>query len=155
MRDGLHVRDLHVSFPSPDGVVRAVRGASFGIEPGSTLGVVGESGSGKSVCAQTLLGLNAGAYVSGQAVFRGRDLLTMSEAELRKVRGAEISMIFQDPLTSLHPLHRIGWQIAEAITAQEPDVSRHAARDRVIELLALVGIPAPATRSTRPFRPRS
>jgi oligopeptide/dipeptide ABC transporter ATP-binding protein len=142
----LEVRDLHVSFPSADGVVRAVRGASFNIEPASVLGVVGESGSGKSVTAQAILGLHSRAEVTGQAMFRDRDLLSMHEDELRKVRGAEISMIFQDPLTSLHPLHRIGWQIAEVITAHSPGTSRRQARERAIELLTDVGIPAPRSR---------
>jgi peptide/nickel transport system ATP-binding protein len=142
----LEVTDLHVSFPTPDGVVRAVRGASFVIGPGATLGVVGESGSGKSVCAQTLLGLHVAADVSGSAMFRGRDLLTMREDDLRQIRGAQISMIFQDPLTSLHPLHRIGWQIAEVITAHEPGTGKRAARERAIELLGQVGIPAPRSR---------
>ena len=149
----LEVTDLHVSFPTPDGVVRAVRGASFVIEPGATLGVVGESGSGKSVCAQTLLGLHVAADVSGSAIFRGTDprskggdLLTMREDDLRQIRGAQISMIFQDPLTSLHPLHRIGWQIAEVITAHEPGTGKRAARERAIELLGQVGIPAPRSR---------
>ena len=142
----LEVTDLHVSFPTPDGVVRAVRGASFVIEPGSTLAVVGESGSGKSVCAQTLLGLHSAADVSGSAMFHGRDLLAMREDDLRRIRGAQISMIFQDPLTSLHPLHRIGWQIAEVITAHEPGTGKRAARERAIELLGQVGIPAPRTR---------
>jgi len=141
----LEVRDLHVSFPTPDGVVRAVRGASFQVEPGSTLAIVGESGSGKSVTAQTLLGLHAAADVTGEALFGGRDLLAMSEDALRKVRGAQISMIFQDPLTSLHPLHRVGWQITEAIGAHQP-ISRRAARARAIELLDMVGIPRPASR---------
>jgi peptide/nickel transport system ATP-binding protein len=141
----LDVRDLHVSFPTPDGVVRAVRGASFQVEPGSTLAIVGESGSGKSVCARTLLGLHAAADVTGEAWFGGRDLLAMSEDALRRVRGAQISMIFQDPLTSLHPLHRVGWQITEAIGAHQP-VTRREARARAVELLGMVGIPRPASR---------
>src|SRR5438128_2682984 len=106
----LEVRDLTVSFPTSDGLVQAVRGVSFAIERGGTLGIVGESGSGKSVCTQTLLGLTRGAEVSGQALFQGRDLLAIGKGELRQVRGAQIAMIFQDPLSSLHPLYRVGWQ---------------------------------------------
>ncbi|HYU66790.1 MAG TPA: ABC transporter ATP-binding protein, partial [Jatrophihabitantaceae bacterium] len=105
-----------------------------------TLGIVGESGSGKTVCTQTLVGLTAGADISGSAFFDGRDLLTMSPDALRAVRGAQIAMIFQDPLSSLHPHYRVGWQIVEAIRAHE-DVGRRAARAQAVELLQLVGIP--------------
>jgi oligopeptide/dipeptide ABC transporter ATP-binding protein len=136
----LSVRDLRVSFPTADGLVQAVRGVSFDIEPGQTLGVVGESGSGKTVCTQTLIGLVPGAQVRGQAFFDGEDLLTMRPARLRAIRGARIATVFQDPLSSLHPLYRVGWQIAELIRAHRP-VSRRAARARAVELLALVGIP--------------
>ena len=100
----LEVKDLTVSFPTSDGVVRAVRGVSFGVEPGRTIGIVGESGSGKTVLTQTLLGLTPGADISGRALFDGTDLLTLSESALREIRGARIAVIFQDPLTSLHPL---------------------------------------------------
>jgi oligopeptide/dipeptide ABC transporter ATP-binding protein len=141
----LEVQDLTVSFATADGVVQAVRGVSFDVEPGRTLGIVGESGSGKSVATQTILGLTQGARVSGQALFRGRDLLTMEPEQLRRVRGAEIAMIFQDPLSSLHPQYRVGWQIVEAIQAHE-QVSKRDARLRVIELLGRVGIPQPARR---------
>src|SRR5271165_7693615 len=111
----LEVTDLTVSFPTADGVVRAVRGVSFGVEAGRTLGIVGESGSGKTVLTQTLLGLTPGAQISGRALFEGTDLLTLSEDQMREIRGARIAVIFQDPLTSLHPLYKIGWQIAEMI----------------------------------------
>jgi oligopeptide/dipeptide ABC transporter ATP-binding protein len=141
----LEVQELSVSFATADGVVQAVRGVSFGVEPGRTLGIVGESGSGKSVATQTLLALTQGARVSGRALFRGRDLLTMQAEELRRVRGAEIGMIFQDPLSSLHPQYRVGWQIVEAIQAHEP-ISKRDARSRAIELLGRVGIPQPARR---------
>jgi len=141
----LEVRDLRVSFPTADGVVHAVRGASFRVDAGRTLGIVGESGSGKSVATQTLLGLTAGADVSGEALFDGVDLLRLGEDELRRLRGREIGMIFQDPLTSLHPMYRIGRQITEGIRAHER-VSRHAARARAVELLDLVGIPQPDRR---------
>ena len=141
----LEVQELSVSFATADGVVQAVRGVSFGVEPGRTLGIVGESGSGKSVATQTLLALTQGARVSGRALFRGRDLLTMQAEELRRVRGAEIGMIFQDPLSSLHPQYRVGWQIVEAIQAHEP-ISKRDARSRAIELLGRVGIPQPSVR---------
>ncbi len=142
----LEVHDLHVSFRTTDGVVQAVRGVSFSIEPGRTLGIVGESGSGKSVSTQTVMGLTRGAEISGQALFRGNDLLTMTAAELRGVRGPQIAMIFQDPLSSLHPYYRVGWQIVEMIRAHEPKTSKGAARQRAIELLRLVGIPQPDRR---------
>ena len=111
----LEVDDLQVSFPTPDGIVQAVRGVSFQVDAGQTLGIVGESGSGKSVSTQTIMGLTRGAKISGRAVFEGRDLLTLDGEELQKVRGAQIGMIFQDPLSSLHPYYRVGWQIVEMI----------------------------------------
>ncbi len=141
----LEVRDLTVSFRTTDGLVQAVRGVSFDVDKGQTLGIVGESGSGKTVCTQTLLGLTPGGDVSGQALFKGRDLLAMTKSQLRSVRGAQISAIFQDPLSSLHPLYRVGWQIVEMIRAHER-VSRRAARSRAVELLDLVGIPQPSSR---------
>ena len=141
----LEVDDLHVSFSTQDGAVRAVRGVSFTVEAGQTLGIVGESGSGKSVSTQTIVGLTRGARVSGSARFEGKDLLSASYAELRRIRGAEIGMIFQDPLSSLHPQYRVGWQITEMIRAHE-HVPKKQARARAVELLGLVGIPAPAKR---------
>ena len=142
----LEVKDLHVSFPTADGVVRAVRGVSFDVEAGRTLGIVGESGSGKTVLTQTLLGLTPGAEVTGNALFEGSDLLDLSDNEMQHVRGARIAVIFQDPLTSLHPLYRIGWQIAEMIRAHDKSVSKKEARERSIDLLRRVGIPKPETR---------
>ena len=142
----LEVRDLNVSFQTADGLVRAVRGVSFDVEPGRTLGVVGESGSGKTVLTQTLLGLTPGAQVAGSAMFEGANLLELSDDELRQVRGARISVIFQDPLTSLHPLYKIGWQIAEMIRAHDRSVSKKEAMVRTVELLRRVGIPKPDTR---------
>ena len=115
----LEVRDLSVSFPTADGIVQAVRGLSFDVDQGRTLGIVGESGSGKSVATQSIVGLTEGARISGQAYFKGRDLLHTSAEQLRHVRGAEIALIFQDPLSSLHPLYRVGWKIVEAIRAHE------------------------------------
>ena len=148
----LEVDDLHVSFATQDGVLRAVRGVSFTVEAGQTLGIVGESGSGKSVSTQTIVGLTRGARVSGSARFEGRDLLSATDAELRHIRGAEIGMIFQDPLSSLHPQYRVGWQVAEMIRAHEP-VTRKQARARAVELLSLVGIPS--RRAHRRLRPVS
>ncbi len=142
----LEVTDLKVSFHTSDGIVQAVRGISFAIDSGRTLGIVGESGSGKSVSTQTLMGLNAGARVSGTALFEGQDLLTMNTEQLRRVRGAQIGMIFQDPLSSLHPLYKIGWQIIEMIRTHEPEVSKAEARKRAIDLLGMVGIPQPDRR---------
>jgi len=141
----LEVSDLNVAFPTSDGVVRAVRGVSFGVDTGRTLGIVGESGSGKSVAAMTLLGLSRGAHVHGRAMFGGADLLGMNEPELRAVRGARIAMVFQDPLSSLHPLYKIGWQLTEAIRAHT-GTGRRAARERAVELLGMVGIPQPRRR---------
>ena len=141
----LEVTDLEVSFPTPDGLVRAVRGVSFSVDRGQTLGIVGESGSGKSVSTQTVMGLTAGAEISGQALFDGRDVLKLSGEELRALRGPQIGMIFQDPMSSLHPYYRVGWQIMEMIRAHT-DMTKDAARARAVELLGLVGIPHPATR---------
>jgi oligopeptide/dipeptide ABC transporter ATP-binding protein len=137
----LEVKDLRVSFPTADGLVQAVRGASFTVDAGRTLGIVGESGSGKTVLTQTLLGLTPGGDISGSAVFDGVDLLAISEEEMRQIRGAQISLIFQDPLTSLHPLYKVGWQIAEMIRAHDKSVSKAEANDRAVELLKRVGIP--------------
>jgi len=141
----LSVRDLRVTFHTADGLVQAVRGVSFDVDAGQTLGIVGESGSGKTVCTQALLGLVPGADVRGQALFAERDLLTMRPAELRAIRGARIAMIFQDPLSSLHPLYRVGWQIEEMIRSHRR-VTRRAARARAVELLDMVGIPHAARR---------
>ena len=115
----LEVKNLRVSFNTPDGVVNAVRGLSFELNKGKTLAIVGESGSGKSVSTQTITGLTRGAKVSGEAYFDGVDLLTADASYLRKVRGSQIGMIFQDPLSSLHPYYRVGWQIVEMIRAHE------------------------------------
>jgi oligopeptide/dipeptide ABC transporter ATP-binding protein len=144
----LEVTGLHVSFDTPDGSLQAVRDLSFSLEPGRTLGIVGESGSGKSVSMQTIVGLTRSnsARITGQALFEGHDLLTMSPAQLRALRGRRIGMIFQDPLSSLHPYYKIGWQIVELLRAHEHSLSRRAARHRAIELLDLVGIPEPARR---------
>jgi peptide/nickel transport system ATP-binding protein len=144
----LEVRDLKVSFDTDDGVVRAVDGVSYSIDPGQALGIVGESGSGKSVCNLTVLGLTRAknASFSGQVLFDGRDLLTLPAEELRAVRGEDIAMIFQDPLSSLHPFYRVGDQLAEAVRAHH-DVSAKAAGARAVEMLTLVGIPEPRQRA--------
>jgi oligopeptide/dipeptide ABC transporter ATP-binding protein len=142
----LEVRDLRVSFPTADGVVRAVRGVSFSVDAGQTIGIVGESGSGKTVLTQTLLGLTAGGRISGQAIFDGTDLIGLNNEQLRRTRGAQIAVIFQDPLTSLHPLYRVGWQIEEMIRAHDKSVSKAQAAERAVELLARVGIPQPRQR---------
>src|SRR5438132_5026457 len=142
----LEVKDLTVTFPTADGLVQAVRGVSFELEAGKTLGIVGESGSGKSVTMQTIIGLTRGARVSGQALFEGQDLLAMKSDDLRHVRGAQVGMIFQDPLSSLHPYYRVGWQIVEMIRAHDKHVSKEKAQARAIDLLRLVGIPQPDRR---------
>jgi peptide/nickel transport system ATP-binding protein len=136
----LDVRDLTVTFPTPDGPVHAVRGASFTVDAGETLAIVGESGSGKSVVTQTAVGLTNGATVTGSVLFAGTDLLGRTERELRRVRGAQIGMIFQDPQSSLHPYHRVGWQVCELLHAHRA-ISRRAAMARTVELFDLVGIP--------------
>jgi len=142
----LEVTDLRVSFPTADGVVQAVRGVSFAVEPGQTLGIVGESGSGKTVLTQTLLGLTPGGQVSGTALFNGVNLVDVPHQQMERIRGAEISVIFQDPLTSLHPMYKVGWQISEMIRAHDKSVSKAQATDRAVELLGFVGIPRPRER---------
>jgi oligopeptide/dipeptide ABC transporter ATP-binding protein len=114
---------------------------SFTVDAGRTLGIVGESGSGKTVLTQTLLGLTPGGEISGTADFDGTDLLAITEDQMRKIRGAQISVIFQDPLTSMHPLYKVGWQIEEMIRAHDKSVSKAEAKDRAVELLRRVGIP--------------
>jgi peptide/nickel transport system ATP-binding protein len=141
----LEVRDLDVRFATRDGVVHAVDGLSFSLRRGETLGLVGESGSGKSVTNLALMGLIRGAQISGEALFEGRDLLSLPADELREIRGKEIAMIFQDPFACLHPMYRVGDQIVEAIRVHS-DVSKKQAEQRVIELLGAVGIPKPKER---------
>ena len=142
----LEVRDLHVSFPTSDGVVKAVRGLTFSVDEGQTLGIVGESGSGKSVSTQTIMGLTRGARISGEALFEGRDLLKAKREDLQRIRGAQVGMIFQDPLSSLHPYYRVGWQIVEMIRTHDKSMSKGEARTRAVDLLKLVGIPQPDRR---------
>ena len=139
----LEVTDLRVSFTTEEGVVKAVDGISFEIDRGEVVAIVGESGSGKSVTAMTLLGLTRSPNTTfkGSARYDGQELLTASEHELESIRGAEIAMVFQDPMSSLDPVYRVGDQIAEQILAHEPDTSRRQARQRAAALLQRVGIP--------------
>jgi peptide/nickel transport system ATP-binding protein len=138
----LRVEDLRVQFPTEDGVVCAVDGVSYELERGRTLGIVGESGSGKTVSSLTTMGLTRAqsARISGRILFEGVDLVALPEGRMRALRGGELTMVFQDPLSSLHPLHRVGAQLTEAIHAHR-SVAARAARERAVELLELVGIP--------------
>jgi oligopeptide/dipeptide ABC transporter ATP-binding protein len=137
----LDVRDLRTSFVTDDGIVGAVDGVSFSLEAGKTLGIVGESGCGKSVTCLSIMGLNPrSARSSGAALFRGENLLEASTRRLREIRGKEIAMIFQDPMTSLNPVHKIGTQLIEAVILHD-DVSHATARARAVEAMKEVGIP--------------
>jgi oligopeptide/dipeptide ABC transporter ATP-binding protein len=138
----LDVRDLKVSFRTEDGLVKAVDGVSLTLYEGETLGIVGESGSGKSVTMMSVMRLinDPNARFEGEVRYKGRDLMTLSKDQMRQIRGTGISMIFQDPMTSLNPVYRVGWQIAEQIRAHDR-ISKQAARARAAELLAAVGIP--------------
>jgi oligopeptide/dipeptide ABC transporter ATP-binding protein len=144
----LSVNDLRVQFWTQRGTVHAVNGISFDVAPGETLGIVGESGCGKSVTSLAILGIlpRAGRVSSGQALFEGRDLLGRSDAELRKIRGSEIAMIFQDPMTSLNPVLTIGRQIRESLETHM-GMSRKEAQERAVELLEQVGIPEARRRT--------
>jgi oligopeptide/dipeptide ABC transporter ATP-binding protein len=145
----LSIQDLVVEFNTEDGVVQAVDGVSYDLYPGETLGIVGESGSGKSVSTMSILGLipqPPGRIVRGEALFKGTDLLKLSKKALRKVRGNEMAMVFQDPMTSLNPVLKIGYQIAEAIKTHHPNQSNAATRKRALDLLRLVGVPNPERR---------
>lgn len=144
----LHIEDLHVHFNTSDGVVQAINGASLTLNPGEIVGLVGESGSGKSVTAMSILGLvpkPPAVYPKGRILWKGIDLLTTPDRELREIRGGEISMIFQDPMTSLNPVYTIGHQIAEMVRVHER-ISAKAAKLRSIEMLDLVGMPNPQQR---------
>jgi peptide/nickel transport system ATP-binding protein len=143
----LDVRDLRVSFRTEAGLVRAVDGLSLSIGYGDVLGIVGESGSGKTVSMMAVMRLirDPNAIVEGQVLYRGRDLLQVSTREMRDVRGGEIAMIFQDPMTALTPVYTVGWQIAEQLRAHQR-VTRRQARARTVELLAEVGISDPGRR---------
>jgi peptide/nickel transport system ATP-binding protein len=144
----LEVTDLKVHFKTDDGIVKAVDGVSYTVERGRALGIVGESGSGKSVSSLTVMGLTrfaGNAEITGSIVFDGKDLLSATDEEMRHLRGNDMAMIFQDPLSSLHPFYRIGDQLVEAIRAHH-DVPKAKAMDRAVEMLGLVGIPEPRRR---------
>jgi len=143
----LSVRDLKVHFPTVDGVVKATDGLSFDLEKGETLGIVGESGSGKSVSSSAILGLHrqTSAIVSGEILLDGVDLLKVSDEEMRRRRGKDVSMIFQDPLSAMHPYYTVGNQIGEAYRVHH-DVSKKVAKARAVEMLDRVGIPQPDRR---------
>jgi peptide/nickel transport system ATP-binding protein len=143
----LTVDDLRVHFPTSDGIVKATDGLSFTLDKGKTLGIVGESGSGKSVSSSAILGLHrwGNALVSGRILLDGTDLLTLSDEEMRVRRGKDVSMIFQDPLSAMHPYFTVGNQIGEAYRVHN-NVSKRAARSRSIEMLDRVGIPQPDQR---------
>ncbi|MGH3050630.1 MAG: ABC transporter ATP-binding protein, partial [Gaiellaceae bacterium] len=145
----LSIRDLAVEFKTDDGVVHAVDGITYDVFPGETLGIVGESGSGKSVSTLSILGLipmPPGRIVSGEAQFKGRDLLKLRKRELRRLRGEEVAMVFQDPMTSLNPVLKVGSQLGEAIKTHHPNEKDGKIKERVIDLLRLVGVPNPETR---------
>jgi peptide/nickel transport system ATP-binding protein len=143
----LSVEDLRVQFSTDDGIVHAVDGISYTVDAGQTLGIVGESGSGKTVSSMTTLGLTRqqGATIEGRIMFGGRDLVSLQDDELRKIRGNDIAMIFQDPLSALHPFFKVGKQLMEAVLTHR-SVGKAAARARAVELLELVGIPDPHRR---------
>jgi peptide/nickel transport system ATP-binding protein len=143
----LSVRDLKVHFPTVDGIVKATDGLSFNLEKGKTLGIVGESGSGKSVSSSAILGLHrkTSAIVSGEVLLDGVDLLKISDEEMRRRRGKDVAMIFQDPLSAMHPYYTVGNQISEAYRVHH-NVSKKAAKARAVEMLDRVGIPQPDRR---------
>jgi oligopeptide/dipeptide ABC transporter ATP-binding protein len=145
----LSIRDLVVEFRTEDGVVHAVDGISYDVFPGEMVGIVGESGSGKSVSTMSILGLipqPPGRVASGTAVFKGKDLLTMKKRQLRRFRGDEVAMVFQDPMTSLNPVLKVGYQLGEAIKTHYPKESSAKVKSHVVDLLRLVGVPNPETR---------
>jgi peptide/nickel transport system ATP-binding protein/oligopeptide transport system ATP-binding protein len=144
----LQVDDLRVSFATEDGIVQAVDGVSFSVDRGEVIAIVGESGSGKSVTAMTLMGLTRGpnAKIEGKATIDGTELLSAPESTLQKVRGGSIAMVFQDPMSSLDPVYRIGDQIVEQIRAHDHEISKAAALDRAVAMMERVGIPRAAER---------
>jgi oligopeptide/dipeptide ABC transporter ATP-binding protein len=145
----LSIRNLTVEFDTEDGVVHAVTDVSYDLQPGEVLGVVGESGSGKSVSMLSVLGLipmPPGRIVSGEALFKGEDLITMRKGKLRGIRGGPMAMIFQDPMTSLNPVFTIGDQISEALKTHNPAMGDEAALARTVELLKVVGVPSAERR---------
>ncbi len=146
----LSIRELVVRFDVPEGTVHAVERVSYDVRAGETVGVVGESGCGKSVTVLAALGLlpsPPGRVMGGEVLLEGRDLLRLGRRELRAVRGKEVAMVFQDPMTSLHPAYTVGDQVAEAVRAHDAPLSARAAWARAVELLALVGVPDPGVRA--------
>ncbi len=143
----LEVKDLKVSFRTEDGLVRAVDGISFSVDEGEVVGIVGESGSGKSVTMMSVMRLinDPNAIYQGEILFKGRNLMGVSQDAMREVRGEEIAMIFQDPMTSLNPVYTVGWQIEEQLN-EHNDLNKGQARQRAIALLTQVGIPKPEQR---------
>lgn len=144
----LEVKDLKTVFPTRDGVVKAVDGVSFRLDPGETLGIVGESGSGKSVTALSVMRLlqRPGKVIGGQVMFKGRDLTKVSEGEMQEIRGQEIAMIFQDPMTSMNPVFRTGWQVAEPVRLHQ-SLDKTRAMGVAVSMLGKVGIPSPESRA--------
>jgi peptide/nickel transport system ATP-binding protein len=144
----LEVEDLRIHFPTQDGLVKAVDGVSFSVERGRTLGIVGESGSGKSVTSLGIMGLHQGtqAQITGHIRLDGEDLVAASPARVRELRGDKMAMIFQDPLSSLHPYYTVGNQIIEAYRVHHPEATKQQARQRTVDMLERVGIPEPAVR---------
>jgi oligopeptide transport system ATP-binding protein len=144
----LEVQDLKTVFPTRDGVVKAVDGVSFRLDPGETLGIVGESGSGKSVTALSVMRLlqHPGKVVGGQVIYKGRDLTKVSEGEMQEIRGQEIAMIFQDPMTSMNPVFRTGWQVAEPVRLHQ-SLDKTRAMGVAVSMLGKVGIPSPESRA--------
>src|SRR5260370_10934234 len=140
----LEVQDVKTVFPTRDGVVKAVDGVSFRLDPGETLGIVGESGSGKSVTALSVMRLlqRPGKVMGGQVTFKGRDLLKISEREMQEIRGQEIAMIFQDPMTSMNPVFRTRWQVAEAVRLHQ-SLHKAQARGGAASMLGKACIPCP------------
>jgi len=138
----LEVRNLKVSFRTEDGTVRAVNDISFSVSPGETLGIVGESGSGKSVSMMSVMRLifDPNARFEGEVLYKGQNLMGLTQDQMRHIRGSEIAMIFQDPMTSLNPVYQVGWQISEQIRTHE-EISKRAAHQRAVDLLKAVGIP--------------
>jgi peptide/nickel transport system ATP-binding protein len=145
----LQVRDLKVQFPTEDGLVKAVDGVTFSVRRGQTLGIVGESGSGKSVTSMSILGLHNAARtkISGEISIGGRNIVGMDDERIRAMRGQDMAMIFQDPLSALHPYYKVGVQISEAYRVHHPSASRDQATKRAIEMLDRVGIPQPQRRA--------
>ena len=144
----LEVKNMHVSIHTDSGVIQAVRGVSFDLHESETLAIVGESGSGKSITNKAVMGLLpvGGRIDEGEVILNGRDIAHFSEKEMNNIRGAEVSMIFQDPLTSQNPTMTVGNQITEMLMLHKPEMTPEQRKTRALELLDMVGIPNPAER---------